>query len=247
MRMMSPQSLSLSSSSDENEDDEVEAAENSRELHLTQDSESPDEMRTFTFVRHGEAEHNVKTPGCMSILDPALTRKGVEQAKRLAASVQESGRTFDIVITSPLRRAMQTAMHAFGHLIDAEFIVSSLHTESGRKYRAQQGRSHSRLRAEYPTWDFSGLVTSGPDASITWTSTSGGRASGIAATAEGYMHPKPPSRRLGEFKSLLLGLDQSKRVVVVGHSGTLLRLVGHKMKNCEICEASLSFRYEPRR
>ena len=208
---------------DEDEDDEEDDDDD-------EDEHEEPPPRMVSFVRHGEAEHNARRgqPNAMSVLDPALTRRGEEQARELAAAVRDSGRSFDVVVTSPLRRAMQTAKLAFGHLEadGCEFVVSPLHTESGRRYRAQQGRSRSTLRSEFPTWDFSGLVSVGPEASLTWTTAARGGA--------GYMHPKPPSRRLGQFRRFLLALERSKRVVVVGHSGTLLKLVGRKMKNCEM-------------
>ena len=68
--------------------------------------------RTFSFVRHGEAAHNVLIAGGKAeegraILDPHLTELGNEQASKLADEVAPSYKNFDIIVTSPLSRAFR--------------------------------------------------------------------------------------------------------------------------------------------
>jgi probable phosphoglycerate mutase len=57
-------------------------------------------------VRHGESLGNV-TPGSRRSDDPALTARGREQAARAAAALSRVG--IDVVLSSPLRRARETA------------------------------------------------------------------------------------------------------------------------------------------
>ena len=242
--------------------------------------------RLFTFIRHGEAEHNVAKKyasqdgrhrvhydfSCVchfmrqsskqeketdayiyiymcvcvcvcvfarggwdvyrqgnpsAILDPALTPSGMEQAITLGESLKRDNVCFDVVITSPLRRAMQTTQLALGHLEagGTKFIVTSLHTESGRSEKAQRGSSVSALRRDFPkSWDYSGLTANA------WAISSN----------TGYMHPLPASRRLGKFRRLLFSMDKGLRVCVVGHSKTLKVLLGVGMKNCELLHAELA-------
>lgn len=66
-------------------------------------------MTKYYFVRHGESTANVE--GVIAgWSDVSLTEKGVEQAKLLANELAGSGITFDLIVSSPLRRAYDTAM-----------------------------------------------------------------------------------------------------------------------------------------
>lgn len=75
------------------------------------------------FVRHAEGHHNVagrKNPvfGYMSeeLVDAQLTPKGIEQCEALRQKAKSSLRNVELVVTSPLRRTMQTAMYTFPFL-----------------------------------------------------------------------------------------------------------------------------------
>ena len=151
----------------------------------------------------------------------------MEQARTLGDSLKRDNVRFDVVITSPLRRAMQTAQVALGHLEagGTRFVVTSLHTESGKSEKCQRGSSVSALCRDFPkSWDYSGLTAS------TWAPSSNA----------GYMHPMPSSKRLGKFRRLLFSMDKGLRVCVVGHSKTLKVLLGVGMKNCELLNAELA-------
>lgn len=67
--------------------------------------------KTVLFVRHGEAEHNVS--GDWSIRDPALTETGKFQAQELAKARLAEGMRAEVVISSPLRRTLETTWWAF--------------------------------------------------------------------------------------------------------------------------------------
>jgi len=70
-------------------------------------------------VRHAESVHNVTKN--FSQLDPPLTSLGFEQAAKLANSFPHGGRV-GIIITSPLRRAIQTALTAFSSILDKRYF-----------------------------------------------------------------------------------------------------------------------------
>lgn len=65
-------------------------------------------MHFITLLRHGESEGN-----SLSVLqgqsDYPLTGAGVEQAKRLASYWKSNDTKFDLIVSSPLLRASQTA------------------------------------------------------------------------------------------------------------------------------------------
>ncbi|EPE34463.1 Phosphoglycerate mutase-like protein [Glarea lozoyensis ATCC 20868] len=73
-------------------------------------------------VRHAESVHNVTKD--FSKLDPSLTSLGFEQAAELGKSFPYAGRV-GVVITSPLRRAIQTALTAFSGILDKQYFDSS--------------------------------------------------------------------------------------------------------------------------
>ncbi|WP_400242149.1 histidine phosphatase family protein [Niallia sp. JL1B1071] len=60
------------------------------------------------FIRHGEGEQTHNLPASLHKRNPSLTKKGMDQAKKLKDSLPLS--TQDIVFISPLVRTMQTAM-----------------------------------------------------------------------------------------------------------------------------------------
>lgn len=67
---------------------------------------------TLHLVRHGEGYHNVGN-GDHTLVDPELTPKGVEQCAALRAAFPDT-KALKRIVASPMRRALQTAAHAFG-------------------------------------------------------------------------------------------------------------------------------------
>jgi broad specificity phosphatase PhoE len=66
-------------------------------------------------VRHAESVHNVTKD--FSSLDPSLTELGIEQASQLVQRFDRSS-SVGIIITSPLKRAVQTTLAGFPHVLD---------------------------------------------------------------------------------------------------------------------------------
>lgn len=67
-------------------------------------------MKQLYFVRHGLSEMNKKNVWSGQT-DTPLTPKGHEQAKLLGQHIQMKGLSFDLIVSSPLQRAHDTAKH----------------------------------------------------------------------------------------------------------------------------------------
>ena len=77
----------------------------------------------LVFIRHGEGEHTLDIPSSLHIEDPALTAKGMEQAKLLRNQLPLNNN--DIIFISPIRRTLETA-YIWSENIDCRKIVSPL-------------------------------------------------------------------------------------------------------------------------
>lgn len=104
-------------------------------LHPDQ-SQAPKHAKVLYLLRHGEAGHNVwrkaefdagRTPTAKrhnadlvpaELHDPRLTSKGEADA-RLAAVMARGLPTPEVIVTSPMRRAVQTALIAFDEAVSA--------------------------------------------------------------------------------------------------------------------------------
>lgn len=69
-------------------------------------------------VRHGEAIHNPNHN--TTILDPPLTSKGIQQSIKLNEDFPYH-RNVGLVIASPLRRTLQTAIIGFSNCLDGKY------------------------------------------------------------------------------------------------------------------------------
>ncbi|XP_010544050.1 PREDICTED: phosphoglycerate mutase-like protein 1 [Tarenaya hassleriana] len=120
-------------------------------------------------VRHGQAMHNVEAEKDRNALlsphlfDPPLTDLGHEQLENLRKHVVGSGllKRVELVVTSPLFRAMQTAVGVFGSE-DQSHISSSPPICALELARDRNGlrppdmrRNVSESQALFPTIDFS--------------------------------------------------------------------------------------------
>jgi broad specificity phosphatase PhoE len=74
---------------------------------------------TIYLVRHAESEHNISKD--FSQHDPPLTTLGHAQAANLVSTFPNPER-IAVVITSPLRRAIQTSLAGFSHVLDKRYF-----------------------------------------------------------------------------------------------------------------------------
>lgn len=66
-------------------------------------------MKTLYFVRHGESIFNKSSSWVGSSIESPLTELGISQAKQTASDIISQGLKFDLIISSPLIRALDTA------------------------------------------------------------------------------------------------------------------------------------------
>ena len=101
-------------------------------------------------VRHGQTEMN-RGGRFQGRVDSALTALGEAQADAVAATLADSGAT--AVVTSPLRRAVQTAERIAGHLgvevgVDERLVEIDYGTWDGEPLASVSADEWARWRAE---------------------------------------------------------------------------------------------------
>ena len=95
-------------------------------------------------VRHGETEWT-RTRQHTGRTDLPLTEEGREQARLVGEALR--GRTFGLVLTSPLRRAHETAeLAGFGAAAQAREDLGEW------DYGEYEGRTTKEIRSERPDW-----------------------------------------------------------------------------------------------
>ncbi len=104
----------------------------------------------ITLLRHGESEGNLQGV-IQGQLDYPLTSAGIDQARKLAAFWESEGYSFDQVISSPLKRASQTA-EIIAASINASITYDPLWKE--RCFGQLQGISLHEISQRNPPVDF---------------------------------------------------------------------------------------------
>lgn len=95
-------------------------------------------MTAIIIIRHGETDWNVEGR-YQGQADPPLNNRGFDQAHQLTGTLTNS--SLDMIYSSPLQRAFQTAQ------IIADHLHLPLHTDS-RLSEINQGDWQTRLRSE---------------------------------------------------------------------------------------------------
>ncbi|MEU0487445.1 phosphoglyceromutase [Streptosporangium sp. NPDC006013] len=105
-------------------------------------------MSTLVLLRHGESEWNAK--GLFTgWVDAGLSVKGEEEARRGGRLLLDAGVRPDVVHTSLLTRAIQTANLALGAADLLWLPVSRSWRLNERHYGALQGKDKAQTRAEF--------------------------------------------------------------------------------------------------
>ncbi|MCB8882280.1 histidine phosphatase family protein [Acidisoma cellulosilytica] len=182
-------------------------------------------------IRHGQSAFNAayeETGRDPLLFDARLTAKG--EAQVLAARELLKDEDFDLVVASPLTRALQTAFGIFeGHRSNPHFAIEALHREH-LESSCDVGRSPSLLLAEFPTLEFGHL-------SETWWHVEG-------EPHEFGWHIEPPeslSERIALFRAFLAARPE-QRIAVVGHGTFFYHLTGSFLPNCGMIELDLDAR-----
>lgn len=182
-------------------------------------------MPTHTFlIRHGQSTFNelFEVTGVDPLhYDARLTPKGRDQVEAARNATQRLG--VDLVIVSPLTRAIETCLGLFDPA-QTRIIVSSLHRERlGNS--CDIGRHPNALSIDFPMLDFSHL-------SECWWHNGPKDKRCVSVEPEVLL-----SSRVAEFATWPGGRPE-QRVAVVGHGTFFHRLTGRHFANCEIMEWS---------
>src|SRR5690242_19026944 len=94
------------------------------------------------FIRHGEGYHNAALD--WSIFDAHLTEKGIGQATAV-----QPPEGLQLIISSPMTRAIQTTFHIWQHKYPCSVRISHLHSERW-SYQCDEGRPKSALLQDFP-------------------------------------------------------------------------------------------------
>mmetsp|Transcript_87427 Transcript_87427/g.244695 ORF Transcript_87427/g.244695 Transcript_87427/m.244695 type:complete len:369 (+) Transcript_87427:98-1204(+) len=158
--------------------------------------------KVVTFVRHAQAEHNVNNE--YGIRDPSITELGKRQAQELALRLK--GLSTDVIITSPLRRTLQTTQLVFGGS-RAPILVQSLLQEGGDS-PCDVGSDKATLKSWFPgsPFNFDSLADD-------WY------------IKEGINHTDRLPERIARFVGWLRARPE-RSVVVVAHGVLLNGLLG---------------------
>ena len=140
--------------------------------------------KVIHFIRHAQGYHNVdkdyKNP---ALVDAQLTLKGIEQCKELSIQIQDKNhlmskgkesmtdtiKLFDVecIISSPMRRALQTAQHSFQHVLEDDldnsepFPIPFIACEAWREtvnYVCDQRLPSSQLQQSFPFVNFEHII-----------------------------------------------------------------------------------------
>ncbi len=166
-------------------------------------------------IRHGQAYHNIDQN--TNLKDPTLTKFGIEQAKNIKFKFNP-----DIVYFSPLTRTIETTKYIFKSkdidIKDTKKFIphEDLQETYAGEHPCDTGICPKSLQKKFPMFDFSNL-------------------------REKWFEPIIIQEK--RVKNFLIFLSKEldkkiyvKCIVVVTHGGTIYRLTGKIVENCEIVE-----------
>lgn len=176
---------------------------------------------TVYLIRHGQSEFNAahnEGEADPMIFDAPLTEKGRMQAEQARIAIRELG--IQQVITSPLSRAIQTALTIFQGI--APISVQAGHREL-LSHSCDMGRAPSALQMEFSSLSFDHLDE------IWWHQ---------GPTNENGVPVEPRDVFQQRIRNFALELNQMAEIqlAVVGHGDAFKELAGFSMENCEIRE-----------
>lgn len=170
-------------------------------------------------IRHGQSEfnavHKEGDPDPM-IFDARLTELGVSQANAARQMVQDLG--IELVIASPLTRAIQTALHIFGEQCQLKIMPGARELLT---HCCDVGRAPGALKADFPHLSFGHLEEE-------WWHRGPKNANGISVEPKEIFQ-----NRIKAFAEELEAIQQ-RPVAVVAHANMIRELSGFDMANCEV-------------
>jgi broad specificity phosphatase PhoE len=179
--------------------------------------------KTVLCIRHGESTFNAAWRAAAFDplhFDARLSTVGHEQVRRTRAAVLRY--PVELVITSPLTRALQTTFGLFGdHPSTPRVEVSALLRERVEN-SCDLGRSPTELAAEFPSLDFGHLD------GVWWHAEGSPDHRGVCTEPVSVVQA-----RVAEFRSYVSSRPESI-VAVVGHGTFLFHLTDRMLGNCEV-------------
>jgi glucosyl-3-phosphoglycerate phosphatase len=178
--------------------------------------------KTVHLIRHGQSTFNAihdATGHDPLIYDAPLSARGHQQVA--AARQAYADQSYEVVFTSPLTRAIQTARGIFG--ANMPMLVNASHSE-WMNWSCNVGRPASILAQEFPDLDFNHLEGD-------WWHKGGPlNAHGIACEPlESLL------QRVASFRAMIAARPE-QRIAVVGHGDFFYHLTERFMNNCERVE-----------
>lgn len=184
------------------------------------------ERTTVHLIRHGQSTFNAACAALPfadpMLFDAPLSERGHGQVADLRGRVAPLG--VELVVTSPLTRALQTAIGGFGGG-PAPIVVEALVRES-LESSCDVGRSPRVLAAEFPNLRFDHLDDP-------WWHTDDGDSRPVPS------EPQPMLVRRIEMFRAWLERRPERTIAVVGHGTFFNVLTGLRMDNCEIATIML--------
>ena len=187
------------------------------------------ETTRIVCIRHGESTFNAAHRlggGDPGHRDARLTPRGQAQAREARQRLTDI--PFELVVVSPLTRAIETAAIVFGeHPNQPRVLVEVLHREC-QESSCDVGRATSEIAAEFPHLDVGHL----PE--IWWHAEPGCEVGG---------YPVEPRHlfdaRVAGFRDWLRTRPEST-IAVVGHGTFFYHLTGTFLENCATIELDLA-------
>jgi len=171
------------------------------------------------FIRHGQSVFNAvydSSIGDPLIFDAPLSPLGRQQAIGARVHVTQLG--IERVITSPMTRTIETALHIFenGPAIEIDSRARELLSNS-----CDVGRSPIELAKDFPQLSFAHMGER-------WWHQGAENEHGVAHEPLSMFE-----RRAAEFRDWLL-TQSAQTLAVVGHGNFFKALTGRMLDNCEV-------------
>lgn len=177
-------------------------------------------MKPVILIRHGQSTFNLhyeRTGEDPGHIDARLTPLGEQQA--LAARALLADDPVDLVVCSPLTRALQTAHLIFGER-DVPIHVTCQHRER-LESSCDVGRAPALLREDFPHLAFEHLDDPW------WHHIPGDDRPFVVEPVELF------EDRVASFRAWLAA-HEAERIAVVGHGTFFHALAGQWLRNCEV-------------
>jgi broad specificity phosphatase PhoE len=184
--------------------------------------------RSILCIRHGESTFNAAWRAAAADplhFDAPLSPVGVEQVRQARRALEHL--PVELVVTSPLTRALQTTAGLFdGHRHSPRIVVHALMRERVEN-SCDVGRSPAELAVDFPALDLAHLDED-------WW-----HVDGVPDMRGICIEPVASvAARALKFKSYLRTRPE-RCIAVVGHGTFLFHLTGRTLANCETADVEL--------